>query len=109
MEKQLKNNEDKRLIAANTYFHLYMDSLEEVIKDDGRIYFCEYGYDYVKVCIIKNESKCWVDYYFWKEFSELFSLQDNQVKSIITRWVEDTYKLTGIYTTGVFKSNWSIS
>ena len=103
------NNENNKLMVASVYLNLYVSTLEEVVKDDGDIYLHESGEIYAKIWIQKKHSKCYVDHYFWKEFSELFSLQDNQVKSIITRWVEDTYKLTGIYTTGVFKSNWSIS
>ena len=99
MKKQLKDsNEDKKLTAANIYLNLYMNTLEEVVKYDGRIYLREYGYEYSKVCIIKKESKCWVDWGFWQKFSELFSLQYNDVQSIITEWVEDTYQLEGIHT-----------
>ena len=93
MKKELNNNEDKRLIAANTYFHLFMDSLEEVVKDNGRIYLRESGDRYGMVLIDKKSSNCLVNWSFWVKFSEEFSLQDNEVQSIITRWVEDTYKL----------------
>jgi len=98
MKKQLKeSNEDKKLTAANIYLNLYMNTLEEIINDNGRIYLREYGDEYSKVCIIKKESKCWIDYDFWREFSELFSLQYNDIQSIITKWVEDTYQLEGIH------------
>ena len=99
MKKQLKeSDEDKKLIAANIYFNLYMDTLEEVVKDNGDIYLRESGDRYAKIWIQKKRSKCWVYYGFWEEFSELFSLKYHEVQSIITRWVEDNYRLNGIDT-----------
>ena len=97
MKRQSKDTEDKRLMAARLYLNLYVSTLEEVVKDDGRIYLREYGDEYAKVCIVKKSSKCWVGFLFWEEFSELFSLQYNEVELIMSRWVEDTYQLTGIY------------
>ena len=101
MNKELNDNEDKRLMAASVYINLYLNSLEEVIKDDRRIYLHEYGDRYGMVLIWKKLSKCWVDRDFWDKFSEEFSLQDNEVESIITRWVENTYKLKGVDTEDV--------
>jgi len=99
MKKQLNETiEDKKLIAINTYLNLFLGDLEEVVKDDGDVYLCETGDRYAKVLIEKKSSECRVDYYFWEEFSELFSLQYGEVKSIITRWVEDTYQLKSIDT-----------
>ena len=97
MKTQLKDNEDKRLMVASVYLNLYLNSLEEFIdKETGNIYFREYGNN--MVLIWKKSSKCWVDRDFWDKFSEEFSLQDNEVESIITRWVENTYKLKGVDT-----------
>ena len=93
-----KTIEEKKLIAINTYLNLFLGDLEEVVKDNGDIYLRESGDEYAKVWIKKKSSECWVDKSFWDEFSELFSLQYGEVKSIITRWVEDTYQLKGIYT-----------
>ena len=94
----MENLEDKKLQMAYVYLSNYLNSLEEVIKDNGRIYLRESGDRYGMVLIWKKLSKCWVDRDFWDKFSEEFSLQDNEVQSIITRWVEDTYKLKGIDT-----------
>ena len=101
MKKQLKmSDEDKKLIAINTYLNLFLGDLEEVVnKEAGNIYLRESGDEYAKVWIQKKYSKCWVEYSFWKEFSELFSLEDRDVQSFIARWVEDTYQLKGINTT----------
>ena len=90
--------EDKKLIAINTYLNLFLGALDEVVKDNGNIYLRESGDEYAKVLIEKKSSKCWVNYYFWREFSELFSLQYGETQSFITRWVEDTYHLKGINT-----------
>ena len=107
MEKKLKESDEvKKLIAANIYFNLYMDSLEEVVKDDGEIYLREYGDKYVKITIIKKEFKCWVDFDFWDEFSQLFSLQNDDVNSIISKWVEDTYRLIGINSRRTRRRGW---
>jgi len=98
MIKQLKNDEDKRLMAASVYLNLYLNSLEEVVKDNGDIHLRESGNINTIFLIREKSSKCWVDMSFWSKFSKEFSLQDNEVKSIITRWVEDTFKLKGIHT-----------
>ena len=98
MNKELNDNEDKRLMVASVYFNLYMDTLEEFVDFVGDIYFREFGDEYAKVCIVKEDSICWVAKSFWDEFSEEFSLQKNEVQSIINKWVEDTYYLKGIHT-----------
>ena len=98
-EKLKKSDEDKKMIAINTYLNLFWDNLEEIVKDNGDIYLRESGDRYAKVWIQKKSSKCWVEYSFWKEFSELFSLEHRDVQSFIARWVEDTYQLKGINTT----------
>ena len=98
MNKELNDNENKRLMAASVYLNLYMDTLEEVAGEDGDIYLRESGDRYGKVLIDKKSSDCLVNRSFWVKFSEEFSLQYNEVQSIITRWVEDTYKLKGIDT-----------
>ena len=105
MKKQLKeNNEDKRLMAASVYLNLYMGILEEFVdEDDEEIYFHESGNKYAKVCIFKKSSQCWVDSDFWDEFSVLFLLSYVEVKSIIIRWIEYTYKLKGIDVISVFR------
>ena len=95
---QLKNDEGKKLMAASVYINLYLNSLDEVVKDNGRIYLRESGDRYGMVLIDKKSSNCLVNRSFWDKFSDEFSLQDNEVQSIITRWVEDTYKLKGIDT-----------
>ena len=94
-----KTIENKKLIAINTYLNLFLGELEEVVdKETGNIYLRESGDEYAKVLIKKKSSECWVDYYFWNEFSDLFSLEHSEVQSFIARWVEDTYKLKGIHT-----------
>ena len=98
--------EDKKLIAINTYLNLFLGALEEVVKDNGDIYLRESGDEYAKICIFKKSSQCWVDWEFWREFSELFSLKFSEIQSFITIWVEDTYQLKGIYTTGHLVSIW---
>ena len=99
MKKQLKETiEDKKLIAINTYINLFLGKLEEVVdRDTGNIYLRESGDIYAKVFIQKKFRKCWVDYNFWREFSDLFSLQHDDIQSIITEWVEDTFQLKGIH------------
>ena len=93
-----KTIENKKLIAINTYLNLFLGELEEVVKDNGDIYLRESGDKYAKVWIQKKLSECRIHYYFWDEFSELFSLQYGETESFITKWVEDTYQLKRIYT-----------
>ena len=102
----MENLEDKKLQMAYVYLSNYLNSLEEVIKDDGRIYLCESGDRYGMVLIDKKSSNCLVNWLFWNNFSEEFYLQDNEVQSIITRWVEDTYKLKGVDTR--YKSRYAL-
>ena len=89
---------DKKLQMAYVYLSNYMNSLEEFVDDTDEIYLYEYGDVFGKFLIDKKRSKCWVSNDLWTEFSDEFSLQDNEVKSIISRCVEDTYKLKGIDT-----------
>ena len=91
-----KTIDDKKLIAANIYFNLYMDTLKKIVSSNGNILISDYGDEFFKFWIQKENLKCWVDWDFWEKFSELFSLEDNEIKSIITIWVEDTYQLKGI-------------
>ena len=95
------SDEDKKLVAINTYLNLFLGNLEEVVKKNGYIYLHELGDKYAKVLIQKKYSNCWVDYDFWNEFSDLFSLEFSEAQSFITRWVEDTYQLKRIYTSVV--------
>ena len=97
MKKQLKiSDEDKKLIAATAYYNLCIDMLEEFVGDDGNIFLSEYGDMYFKIWIEIKSSQCWVVRSFWREFNNLFSLSIDESKSIISRWVEDTYQLKGI-------------
>ena len=91
--------EDKRLQMAYVYFSNYMDSLEEVVVVEyGDIYLRESGDRYAKVWIRDNVLQCWVNYNFWKEFSDKFSLEGHEVESLITYWVEKTYQLKYVIT-----------
>ena len=39
----------------------------------------------------------WIDYYtIWKDLRNTFSLEDDEIQSIISKWVEETYKLRGV-------------
>ena len=39
----------------------------------------------------------WVDYYtIWTDLEKIFDLTENEIKRIITKWVEDTYGLSGV-------------
>ena len=95
MNKELNDNEDKRLMAASVYLNLYMDTLKEVV-GDGEICFHEYGDENYVIRFVKKISLCWVAWSFWEEFSDKFSLQKDEGKSIIIKWVEDTYGLKGV-------------
>jgi len=97
MIKQLNNDVVKKLTAINIYLNLYKDTLEEVVDDDGNIYLRESGDGFAKISI-RKKTFCWVHWEFCNEFSELFSLEENEVELIINRWIEDTYQLENIRT-----------
>ena len=45
---------------------------------------------------LKNEM-LWVDYdTIWKDLEDTFSLEYEDIQSIITKWAEETYKLRGV-------------
>jgi len=45
---------------------------------------------------LKN-GRLWVDYNtIWSDLETIFSLENPEIKSIITKWVEETYKLRGV-------------
>ena len=90
--------EDKKFIAASVYLNLYLNSLEEIVNDNGGIYLSESDDRYAKVCIFKKDSECLVDWSFWYKFSKEFSLQESELKLLITKWIGDTYGLKSIHT-----------
>ena len=102
MKKLIKNVlmetiENKKLQMAYVYLSNYMDSLEKFVDKGGGISFREWDNDYYNNTIVwvdKKSSTCWFAWPFLKEFSEKFSLELNECKSVIIKWVENTYKLT---------------
>ena len=39
----------------------------------------------------------WIDYFtIWKDLRTIFSIEDDEIRNIITKWVEETYKLRGV-------------
>ena len=39
----------------------------------------------------------WIDYYtIWSDLENTFLLEYDEIQSIITKWVEETYKLRGV-------------
>jgi hypothetical protein len=50
---------------------------------------------------IKN-GKLWVDYYtIWADLKNWFLLEQNDIQSIITKWVEESYNMRGVTPTNV--------
>jgi len=94
--------EDKKLQMAYVYLINYLNSLEEFVDDNGNIFFREYGSELNDVLIKKNELKCLVSFSFWKEFSQFFSLKQDEVKSVIIKWVENNYNLKNVYIDQVY-------
>ena len=92
--------EDKKLQMAYVYFSNYMNTLEEVVKDNGDILLRDSGDGFFKVLINKKLSRCFVSVSFWNQFSKKFSLEYNELQSIITRWVKDAYQFKRINTVG---------
>ena len=94
----MESLKDKRLQQAYVYFNNYLNMLEEVVDKDGNIYLFDHDSELAKVIIEKYNLRCKFSRFIWVELSKEFSLEDNEIKSLITNWVEDTYKLKDVYT-----------
>ena len=103
MTKQLKDIEDKRLMGANVYLNLYVSTLEEFVDSDGDIHLAEFNDNLDRIFILKEELICFVEPNFWDYFSDFFKLNDNEIRLLISKWVENTYNLNGINTYILFK------
>ena len=91
----VKNLSNKEFNAIYSYIDLYMDTLEKF--DHGNvIYLREYLEEYYVILIEKKRSKCWVSESLWDKLSDLFSLSFDESKLIISKWVENNYKLKNI-------------
>ena len=88
--------EDKRLRAAYVWFSVHMDNLEEIVKNRNTIQFREYGHEYVKVAILKNDLKCWVTSSIWINLAKEYSLDTDEIKLVVSKWVEHRYRLKDI-------------
>jgi hypothetical protein len=50
-----------------------------------------------------ESGRLYVDYYtIWTDLKTIFSLETPEIQSIITKWVEETYKLRGVTTHNLF-------
>ena len=93
----MENIDDKKLNVMTLWFNLYVNTLDEVVIDDGnKTYFREDGDVFGMILINKTMLYCWVNWKLWNKLSDMFSLEYDETKSFITKWVEDTYHLKGI-------------
>jgi hypothetical protein len=79
------------------YLNKFYGDLEEyrVTKYPNTLLFIKGGKVYMKQNL-KNGG-LWVDYNtIWSDLETIFSLEIPEIKSIITKWVEETYKLRGV-------------
>jgi hypothetical protein len=50
-----------------------------------------------KVYMEQNFHKLWIDYdTIWSDLENIFLLENDEIKSIITKWVKETYKLKNV-------------
>jgi hypothetical protein len=76
------------------YLNKMYGDLEEYIKDDypNKVFYIKGK----KVYMEHNFHKLWIDYYtIWLDLADTFSLENDEIRHIITKWVEATYNLRG--------------
>ena len=98
------NNKLEHIIIK--YLNKLYGDLEEYRTDDypDTIFFVKNK----KVFMEQNLKNgiLWVDYdTIWKDLENMFSLEYFEIESIITKWVEETYKLKDV--TPIYHSSWS--
>jgi len=85
------------------YLNKYYGDLEEYRQDGypDSVFFVKGN----KVCMehYLKKKKLYVDYYtIWSDLGDTFSLEFDDIQSIIKKWVEETYKLRGVTPIHVF-------
>ena len=80
-------------------FDKYMKHYQKFTSENGDIYLHKPGAEYAEFLIDNYAKYCWVDFFYeFKQICDIFSLEEIDAKKLISRWVEDTFKLKGIYT-----------
>ena len=85
--------DDKKLRGMAIWFSNYVNTLDKVVKDNGDIYFHETGDRFFMVLIDIDRLECLVEKELCEKISVFFSLEYEDFKSFIAKWVEDTYQL----------------
>ena len=87
--------ENKIEQVAIKYLNKVYGNLEEYKTDKrpDKVFFIKGK----KVYMEHNFHKIWIDYdTIWKDLVDTFSLENDEIRHIITKWVGVTYKLKGI-------------
>jgi hypothetical protein len=89
--------ESKLENVAIKYLNKVYGDLEEYKTDEhpDSVFFVKDKKIYMEQDLENDD--LWIDYYtIWKDLRNTFLLEDNEIKSIISKWVEETYKLRGV-------------
>ena len=99
LDKLYGNNktESKLGKAAISYLNEMYGDLEEYRPDEypGHILYVKDEKAYMEHDLTNND--LWVDYItIWEDLTNIFSFESHEIKRIIKKWVEETYKLKGV-------------
>ena len=89
------NNKMEHIVIK--YLNKLYGDLEECRKNDypNSVFFARGKKVYMEQDLKSNY--LWVDYEtIWSDLIDTFSLEYYEIQSIITKWVEETYKLKGV-------------
>jgi len=94
MKYIITENKLEQIIIS--YLNKYYGDLEEYRTDkySKSIFFVKNKKVYMEYVLMYH--KLWVDTTIWSDLENIFSLERRDTKSIIKKWVEDTYNLKGV-------------
>ena len=94
--------ESKLENVAIKYLNKVYGDLEEYKTDEhpDSVFFVKDKKIYMEQDLENDD--LWIDYYtIWSDLENTFLLEDDEIQSIISKWVEETYKLRGVTPTAV--------
>jgi hypothetical protein len=91
--------ESKMEQVAIKYLNKFYGDLKEykIDKYPNRVFYMKDNKMYMELDMNLEDNIIWVEYEtIWGDLKNMFGLETPEIKHIITKWVEDTYKLNGV-------------
>ena len=95
MKYIITENQNEKLIIK--YLNNEYGDLKEYRTDEhpNTIFYVKDNKVYMEQDL--ENGNLWIDYYtIWTELETIFGLEDDKIRRIITKWVEETYNIEGV-------------